>query len=254
MTENGYVKSEVIEQVSWITFGHPKHNSMPSPQLKRLTETIISEGRHNQSKIIVLQSAGERTFCAGANFDELVALDTEEEAIKFFMGFANLILAIRNSEKLVIGRVQGKAVGGGLGIIAATDFCIANKSASVRLSELSIGIGPYVIEPAIDRKIGKAFFSKLALNPREWQAAQWARETGLFQQVFDDTSQMDDYLKRYLQEMTTYSTYALVNMKRMLWEDTPLWPSLLPQRAEMSASLLMRDETQDLLKIITGKN
>jgi methylglutaconyl-CoA hydratase len=169
------------------------------------------------------------------------------------MGFANLILALRNCEKLVIGRVQGKAVGGGVGIVAATDYSMATKWASVRLSELSIGIGPYVIEPAIDRKIGKAFFSKLALNPKEWQTAQWAKESGLFQELFDEISQLDDYLRRYLIEMTTYGVQALANMKKMLWENTLAWPTLLPQRAQMSAALLMKDETQELLKIITGK-
>ncbi|NND31304.1 MAG: enoyl-CoA hydratase/isomerase family protein [Saprospiraceae bacterium] len=253
MDHQGTVECLVRDQVSWITFSHPKHNSMSSAQLQRLSNVLLEEGSSSQSKVIVLQSAGDRTFCAGANFDELLAIRTMEEAIQFFQGFAQLILAIAGCEKLVIGRVQGKAVGGGVGVLAAMDYCMATQWASVRLSELSIGIGPYVIEPAILRKIGRASFTKLALNPQEWQTADWAREEGLYQDVFEDNRKLDIYLKKYLQTMTSYSYEALKGMKQMLWQGAEDWSGLLSERAKTSARLLMQEETRELLYSVAKK-
>lgn len=244
----GSVESTIKNQVSWITFAHPQHNSMPGYQLDLLTARILFEGQNPESKIIVLQSAGDRTFCAGANFGELMNIRNLEEGKHFFSGFAKVILAMRDCGKIIIGRVQGKAVGGGLGLLAATDYCMATKWALVRLSELSLGIGPFVIEPAISRKVGKAAFSQLALNPSEWQSASWARDKGLYQEYFDHVDQLDQYLVRYLDTMTSYHSLALSEMKKMLWQGTEDWPSLLESRAEKSATLLLEDSTQALLR------
>jgi methylglutaconyl-CoA hydratase len=246
--DEGTVDTLVRDQVSWITFSHPQHNSLPANQLERLTKSILHEGSNPASQVIVLQSAGERTFCAGANFQELASVRTLEEGTEFFMGFARLILSIRDCGKLVIGRIQGKAVGGGVGLVAATDYCMATKWASIRLSELSLGIGPYVIEPAIRRRAGSASFMKLALNPAEWQTAAWARDQGLYQEYFDQTGQMDDYLRRYLIRITEYSPQALKEIKKLLWEGTEAWPDLLSARARKSASLLLQEGTQLFLK------
>jgi len=254
MIKEGTVTTTIADAIAKITFAHPQHNSMPSIQLQNLTAAILEQGGNPDVKIILLQSGGDRTFCAGANFDQLLSIRDFEEGTEFFMGFARLLLSIRNCGKLVIGRVQGKAVGGGVGVLAATDYCMATRWASVRLSELSIGIGPYVIEPAIRRKAGISTVSQLALNPREWQTAQWARGQGLFQEVFETTELMDDYLDRYLASMTSYSGDALNNMKQMLWEGTEDWQDKLEDRAQRSASLLLNPMTQSLLEGIAGRS
>lgn len=246
------VDIEVKDQVSWITFGHPQQNSMSSHQLEKLASVILDEGKNQLSKVIVLKSGGDRTFCAGANFDELASITTVAQGRDFFLGFAHLILAMRNCGKLVIGRVQGKAVGGGVGLLAATDYCMATKWASIRLSELSLGIGPFVIEPAISRKAGRGAFIQLALNPSEWQPATWAKDKGLFQECFDHSDQLDSYLIRYLDKMTSYSVLALSEMKNLIWEGTEDWSGLLQKRAEKSAVLLLHETTQSMLKRYRG--
>ncbi|MCB0667120.1 MAG: enoyl-CoA hydratase/isomerase family protein [Saprospiraceae bacterium] len=246
--ESGDVVVNHKGQVSWITFSHPQHNSMPSSQLSKLTETILVEGADRDTKVIVLQSAGDRTFCAGANFTELATINSLDTGKRFFGGFASVIMAIRDCNKLVIGRVQGKAVGGGVGLLAATDYCMATKWASLRLSELSIGIGPFVIEPAISRKTGKAGFIQLALNPVEWQTAEWANHHGLYQSVFDTSESMDEHLRKYVDSLASYSEDALLQMKRLLWEGTENWSSLLAKRAEKSARLLLNQDTQQLIQ------
>lgn len=241
------------DNVSWITFSHPQHNSMPASQLSKLSTSLLEEGADTQTKVIVLQSAGDRTFCAGANFEELLSINTVEEGVDFFQGFARVILAIKNCGKIVVGRVQGKAVGGGVGLLASTDYCLATDEAAIRLSELSIGIGPYVIEPAITRKIGKAAFSQLALNPSEWQTARWAADRNLYQSLFPTSGQMDDYLLQYLEKMGSYSHGALSQMKSLLWEGVDHWEALLLKRAENSARLLLTDDTQRLIRSIVKR-
>ena len=254
MIKEGTVETTISHAIAKITFAHPQHNSMPSTQLVKLTASILEQGSNPDVKIILLQSAGDRTFCAGANFDQLLSIQDFEEGTDFFMGFARLILAIRDCGKLVIGRVQGKAVGGGVGLLAATDYCMATRWAAVRLSELSIGIGPYVIEPAIRRKAGIAAVSQLALNPQEWQTAEWAQSQGLFQEIFENSEQMDDYMNRYLASMTSYSGDALRNMKEMLWEGTEDWQDKLEDRAQRSASLLLNPLTQSLLRKMADRS
>lgn len=253
MQQDGQVLIENLNRISHVTFSHPKHNSMPLSQLQKLKDAIIKADEDDSTKVILLKSAGDRTFCAGANFDELVSIQDQDSGTAFFKGFAGVILAMSRAKKLVVGRVQGKAVGGGVGLLAATDFCFATQRSSIRLSELSIGIGPYVIEPAISRKIGKAHFSELVLTPRQWKSAAWSLEKGLFQRVFENIEQMDQHLSQYLLEISNYSSEALSNVKKLLWEKTEDWPSLLDKRAALSASLLLKEHTQRLLRKISSK-
>ena len=237
-----------------ITFSHPDHNALPSSLLHGLTRALIKCGQDDSIKLVILKAAGDRTFCAGANLSELSIIADREQAVQFFQGFGQVINAIRSCGKLVIGRVQGKAVGGGVGLIAACDYVMATKWGSVRLSEVSIGIGPFVIEPAIQRKIGLSHFSKLALNPMEWQTAKWAHEVGLYHELFDTVEQLDDYLERYLARMVTYSKSALRQMKLTLWEGTEKWEQLLHDRAERSGHLLLSVEAQEALAKIRAKS
>lgn len=248
INDSGEVQVIRKDEVSYITFSHPQHNSMPSSQLERLAESILAEGATSKTKVILLQSGGDRTFCAGANFQELLKIRSISEGKEFFSGFARVILAMRDCEKIIIGRVQGKAVGGGVGLLAATDYCMATKWASLRLSELSIGIGPYVIEPAIKRKIGTAGFSRMALNPSTWQDAVWAQNEGLYQDIFESIEDLDIYLTEYLNKLTSYNSEALRQMKLLLWERTEDWQVLLHKRAEKSANLLLTDSCQKLIK------
>lgn len=243
-----YIKTkELTNSVVEIEFFHPSHNSLPSNLLSKLSQEIESLTQNDACKMIVLKSGGDRTFCAGANFDELMALKEIEASTAFFMGFANVINAIKKSTKIVIGRVQGKAVGGGVGLAAACDYCMATKYASVKLSELAIGIGPFVIEPAVSRKIGLAAFSKLAINATEWQTAQWAKEFGLFQEVFETTEQLDDYILHFTETLSTMSAKALMELKKILWASSGDWDQLLSERAKISGSLILSDEARAAL-------
>lgn len=245
---NGTVLTSIRDQIARITFYHPASNSLPNALLNRLIENINRLSSDDTIRVIILQSEGEKTFCAGASFDELLAITTIEEGKQFFSGFARLINAMRKCPKLIIGRIQGKAVGGGVGIIAATDYCFATKNADIKLSELTIGIGPFVIEPAVTRKIGIAAFSKLTFEATDWHTAYWAKETGLFSRVFESDRAMDEYLAILVQNLASYNSEALIRLKEVLWKNTENWDHLLNERAAISGKLALSNTTKRMLQ------
>ncbi|WP_034041243.1 enoyl-CoA hydratase/isomerase family protein [Wocania ichthyoenteri] len=242
-----YVKLEIENQVGYIEFFHPEHNAMPSENLKKLEQTIVDAGNNDAIKVIVLKSGGDRTFCAGASFKELISIDDAKTGKQFFSGFANLINVMRKCPKLIIGRVQGKAVGGGVGLAAATDYCLATKYASIKLSELSIGIGPFVIEPAVSRKMGQATMSQMTINAEAFFSAKFAKEKGLYADVFDTVEALDEAVKILAEKLASYNPEALKEMKDVFWKDTAYWDELLIERAEISGNLVLSTFTKETL-------
>lgn len=243
-----YVSTKIKNKVGYIEFFHPDKNALPSAILKALTSAITEAGNNDAIHIIVLQSGGDKTFCAGASFNEIMAVKTPEQGKAFFSGFAHVINAMRTSPKLIIGRVQGKTVGGGLGLIAATDYCLANKFASIRLSELSIGIGPFVIEPAVTRKIGLAAMSQMTINAETFFSSEWAKSKGLFADVFETTEALDEAIQNLAEKLSTYNPEALSQMKAVFWQGTAHWETLLEQRATITGTLVLSQFTKNTLK------
>ncbi|RIV69551.1 enoyl-CoA hydratase/isomerase family protein [Flagellimonas aequoris] len=245
---NGSLYTKIENGIATVEFGHPASNSFVSELLDRLTKEFDRLAVNSEVSIIVLKSEGDRAFCAGASFDELVAISNLEEGKQFFSGFANVINAMRNCPKPIIGRVQGKTVGGGVGLAAACDYVHATVEAAIKLSEISIGIGPFVIAPAVERKMGKAALAELSLYPTEWKNAYWAKEKGLYAKVYDSISEMDKELDIHLQKLATYNPEALSEMKRVLWEGTEHWDKLLLERAEASGKLALSPNTKKALE------
>lgn len=243
----GTVTTSVQHHIATITFTHPAHNSMPGHQLAELTRHIHQAGESPEINVVVLKSGGDRTFCAGANFDELMAIRTADEGKQFFLGFAHVINAIRTCPKIVLGRVQGKAIGGGVGLAAAVDYCMATTYGSIKLSELALGIGPFVVGPAIERKVGLSAFSQLALNATEWQTATWAREKGLYHDVFEGIEQLDAYVEHFARKLAETSPAALRALKQVLWQGTGHWDQLLDERAAISGRLVITEAAQALI-------
>ena len=238
--------------ITTITFFHPSHNSLPSRVLTDLADTIRQCGQDQQTKVIVLKSGGDRTFCAGASFDELQTIETEEQGLEFFSGFAKVINACRTSSKLIIGRVQGKAVGGGVGVAAATDYCFATTQAAIKLSELAVGIGPFVVGPAVERKLGTAAFQQLALDATEFRSAAWARDKGLYADLFEDQESLDAAVQAFAVKLAAYAPEALRAMKRVFWEGTEHWDTLLLERAGISGTLVLSDFTRNVIRKMKG--
>jgi methylglutaconyl-CoA hydratase len=246
--DKGFVQTQINSKIATITFGHPASNSFPRDLINELI-LHINEANHNSDiTIIILKSEGDRVFCAGASFDELLSITHLEESITFFNGFARLINTMRNCEKLIIARVQGKAVGGGVGIIAACDYAFGTETASIKLSEIAIGLGPFVIEPAVTRKIGKTAMSQLSLTANEWKSAQWAQEKVLFSEIFSTITEMDNALEKFATTLSNYNPEALVEMKKVFWENTSHWETLLGERAAISGKLALSDFTKEALK------
>lgn len=243
-----YVTLSIKNNVGYLEFFHPNKNSIPSDILAKLKETIEYAGSNDAIHVIVLQSGGDRTFCAGASFNEVIAVNNAEAGKVFFAGFAHVINAMRVCPKLIIGRVQGKTVGGGVGLAAATDYCLATKHASIRLSELSIGIGPFVIEPAVTRKIGASAMSQMTIDAETFFSAEWAKEKGLYANVFETIEILDEAVKELAEKLTTYNPEALKQMKKVFWEGTQHWDALLTQRAEISGALVLSKFTKNTLK------
>jgi methylglutaconyl-CoA hydratase len=245
---DGFVNSEVANGICTITFSHPASNSLPGDILSKLAKAIHSEGLDIDTRVIVLKSSGERAFCAGASFDEILSLKNESEGLEFFSGFANVINAIRTCPKFVIGRVQGKAVGGGVGLAAAVDHCFATKHASIKLSELAIGIGPFVVGPAIERKVGTSGFSQLSIDATSWKDASWAAQYGLYAEVFENTEEMDNAVNRLTTQLASSSPEAMKELKRVLWKGTGNWGDLLKELAQISGRLILSDFSKEAIK------
>ena len=239
----GHITSSTSGGVAVISFFHPQSNSMPGALLRQLAEEISKAGNDPEAKVILLQSEGDKAFCAGASFDELISIKDLETGKKFFSGFAMVINAIRKAPKFVIARVQGKAVGGGVGIASAADYTLALDSASVKLSELAVGIGPFVVGPAVERKIGNAAFTALTVNATEWQTAQWAREKGLYAEIFSSATEMDAAIKALTGKLSGSNPEAMKLLKEVFWKDTGHWDTLLIERAEISGKLVLSEFT-----------
>jgi len=241
--ENGHIKSKIENGIGYITFFHPQSNSMPGALLRELAQEVEAMGKNNDAKVIVLQSEGDKAFCAGASFDELISIKDLETGTTFFSGFAGVINAMRKAPKFVIARVQGKAVGGGVGIASSADYTFAIEAASVKLSELAVGIGPFVVGPAVERKVGKSAFCQLTINATEWQTAQWAKEKGLYADLFATVEEMDKGIAVLAQRLATSNPEAMMMLKKIMWEGTENWDTLLLERAAMSGKLVLSEFT-----------
>lgn len=243
----GSLETSFQNTIAIVQFGHPASNSFPRELLDKLTTKINELSRNESVSVIILKSQGVKAFCSGASFDELLQVENEEQGTKFFSGFAHLLNAMRNCNKLIIGRVQGKAVGGGVGIIAACDYVFAAPESDVKLSELAIGIGPFVIEPAVSRKIGKTAMAEMTLAAHEWKSADWAFQKGLYS-VLSNSENLDNDVQNFAQKLSLYNPEALQEMKKIIWEGTEQWESLLIERASITGKLVLSDFSRNALR------
>lgn len=248
MILSGSINTVIQDAVAIITFSHPASNSFPSELLQKLTDEFYELDKNKEVAVIVLQSDGSGAFCAGASFDELLLISNFENGNKFFSGFANVINSMRKCSKLIIGRIQGKAVGGGVGLAAACDYVFATEKSDIKLSEIAIGIGPFVIEPAVSRKISKRAFSEMTLTPTEWKSAKWAKDNGLFSEVFSTLEELDERLNTFAFELSNYNIEALEEIKKIFWEGTENWDNLLYERAAISGRLVLSEYTKKALQ------
>ncbi len=250
----GHVDFTINEKgIATIEFGHPMSNSLPGKILQKLAQTITDLGYDSSVKVIVLKSTGDKAFCAGASFDELIQVKDLAVGKVFFSGFANVINACRKCPKLIIGRVQGKAVGGGVGIAASVDYCYATKKADVKLSELAVGIGPFVVGPAIERKMGLSAMSQLAINASEWRPADWAYRRGLYADLFETVEEMDVEIEKLATTLSKSNPEAMKKLKDIFWEGTENWDQLLVERAEISGTLILSDFSVNAINSFKSK-
>lgn len=240
---NGFVNQELKNNISEITFGHPKSNSLPREILELLAQNILNEGSKEEVKAILLKSEGEKAFCAGASFDELLSIDELENSKKFFGGFAKVLNAMRSCGKLIIVRVQGKTTGGGVGIACAADYCFATKDSALALTELNLGIGPFVIGPYVERKMGKSAYAAMSIDA-DFRSADWCEKHDVYHSVSENIEMMDEEINKFLQKLSTRSADALSLIKKVSWEGTEHFEQLMPERILMSASLILEDSAK----------
>lgn len=243
-----YVKQHLHDGIATIEFYHPDHNSLPGDLLQLLANAITHAGENNEVKVVILKSGGERTFCAGASFKELINIEDSETGKVFFSGFANVINAMRKCPKFVIGRIQGKTVGGGVGLASATDYCMATKYAAIKLSELNVGIGPFVVGPSVERKLGVSGMSQIAMDANSFYDAEWARDKGLYTHVFESIEALDEAVLLFAKGLCEYNPEAMAEMKKIFWQGTEDWDDLLAERATISGRLVLSDFTKETLK------
>lgn len=253
MITTGTITKTINEGVATLTFFHPASNSFPSTLLQQLTSELKLLAQDSSAKVIVLQSEGQGAFCAGASFDELLNIETPEAGDDFFSGFAHVINAMRACPQIIVGRIHGKAVGGGVGLASACDYAMAAQNSSIKLSEIAIGIGPFVIEPAVSRKIGKMAMTEMTLMPEQWKSAAWAQEKGLYAQIFETQEELNEAVMAFAKKLASYNPEALAEMKKVMWEGTEDWPTLLFERAKISGKLVLSDFTKNALNQFKNK-
>ena len=251
--QEGYVTSETHAGITTIEFSHPQSNSLPTKQLEKLAHEIHFAGTHAETKVIILKSAGEKSFCSGASFDELLLINNTVSGEKFFSGFANVINNMRRCPKFIIVRIQGKCVGGGVGIAAAADYAIAVEGSDIKLSELAVGIGPFVVGPAVERKIGVAAFSALSIDATMWRNSDWAKKKGLYAEVHENSTNMDESVKRLANTLAHSNPEAMAEMKKVFWKGTENWDTLLHERALISGKLILSSFSKEAIKKFKGK-
>jgi len=251
--DGSYVKSTIENGIATIEFFNPKGNALPGHLLAALTNTITDVSNNINTKVICLRSGGDKAFCAGASFDELAAVNDEAQGKIFFSGFANVINAMRKAPQLIIGVIHSKCVGGGVGIAAACDYAIASDKASIKLSELKIGIGPFVIGPAVERKIGTASFSQLSIDAGNWYSADWAFQRGLFAEIHPNAAALNEAADKKLHELCDSSLDAMKEIKKMIWLGTDHWSTLLYDRAAISGKLVLTDYTRAMIQSLLNK-
>jgi methylglutaconyl-CoA hydratase len=244
---NGTLVTTIENKIATLQFGHPASNSFPRVLLDRLTNGLQTLSDNPDVSVVIIKSEGTGAFCAGASFDELLAVSTLEEGTRFFSGFANLINAMRTCSKIIVGRIHGKAVGGGVGIAAACDYAFATPESAIKLSELAIGIGPFVIEPAVTRKIGKTAMTEMTLAAHEWKSAAWANQKGLYAKIVENQEELDREVALFAAKLASYNPEALAEMKKVIWEGTKNWDTLLKERAAISGRLVLSDFTRNAL-------
>jgi len=242
----GILLTTIENKIATLEFGHPASNSFPGDLLNRLTNELDNLSQNPDVSIIVLKSSGQGAFCAGASFEELLTVSNLDEATQFFSGFANVVNAMRRCSKIIVGRIHGRAVGGGVGIAAACDYALATTGSAIKLSELGIGIGPFVIEPAVTRKIGKSATTEMTLEA-EWKTAAWANQKGLYAKIFETSAELDNEIEAFANTLASYNPEALTEMKKILWEGTENWSTLLYERAEISGKLVLSDFSRKAL-------
>ncbi len=250
-----YVKSELHNGIRTIEFFHPHSNSLPGKILKELASAIHSAGSDDKTKVIILRSGGENlpagkagTFCAGASFDELIEIKNEEQGLQFFSGFAHVINAMRLCPKFIIGRIHGKCVGGGVGLAASVDYAIATEKAEIKLSELAMGIGPFVVGPPVERKLGISAFTELSIDATMWRNAEWAKRNGLFTEIHSTVESMDESITRLVNILSQSSPEATKEMKKIFWKGTENWDQLLIERAAISGRLILSEFTRNAIE------
>ncbi len=246
--QQGHVKRQDEDGIATIEFFHPLSNSLPSRLLAQLAQTVSEAGKDNTVKALLLKAAGERAFCAGASFDELISIQNLEEGKRFFSGFAQVINAMRTCPKLIVARVHGKAVGGAVGLASAADYSLATQHAAVKLSELAVGIGPFVVGPAVERKIGLSGMSELAINASEWRSAQWAHQKGLYNDLYETTEALDEGVNTLLERLKGYNPAAMAELKKVFWQGTEHWDELLAERARVSGELVLSRFTREAIE------
>ena len=245
--ENGYVKTEKEHGITTIEFFHPQGNSLPGKLLEAIAQTIHSEGVNSGTKVIILRSAGEKLFCSGASLDELETITTAQKGAEFFSGYAKVINAMRKTPQFIIARIQGKCVGGGVGLAAAADYAIAMEGADIKLSELAAGFGPFVIGPAVQRKIGLSSFTHLTIDANMWRTADWAKRKGLYAELHPEASAMEESIERLSFTLSHFNPEATKELKKVFWKGTEDWDELLKERAAISGRLILSEQTRTFI-------
>lgn len=242
------VHTQIENSIAKIQFYNPASNACDPSMLAQMVHAFNTLSANSQVKVILLSSKGNKAFCAGASITHLSELKDMKAATDFFSGFGRLILSMKNCNKIIVTSVQGKAVGGGVGIIAASDYVIATENSGLRLSELMIGIGPLVIAPAVIRKVGVAHFSQLSLKPSTWKDAKWGAAHGLFNELVTDGDSLENVTVDYCNSLASYSAQALSALKSVLWQGTEHWEELLYENAAKTATLSLSEDAQESFK------
>ena len=234
--------------IGLITMNRPeRHNAFDDVLIAELTEAFRSMEAEDGIRIVVLSGTG-KSFSAGADLNWMKRMSgfSIEENRRDAMGLAALMRTIAHLRKPTLARVQGAALGGGVGLVACCDVAVATQGATFALSEVKLGLIPAVISPYVVAAIGERAARRYFLTAERFTAAE-AWRLGLVHEIAANEAEMDDAIGAIVDAMLAASPAAQKEAKDLIRavSNRPLTSELVQDTADRIAIIRSSPEGRE---------
>lgn len=233
------------ERVLTLTIDRPdRRNALNDAVLDGMLGALTSPPP--EARVILVRSAGDRVFCAGADLAVMSNDATGLEQHNARGGLRRVVDAMRACPLPVVARVQGICLAGGVGLIMGADLVVAAERASFGLPEVDRGLWPFMVSALLARHVSPKVAMDLMLTGRRFGAAE-AREIGLISRVVPD-DELDSQVDALVAELAAKAPVAVRMGKAAFWAaaETPLAHALEAMQAQLSLLTQTADAAEGL--------